>query len=185
MTLPALKEWDAQCQALASGQTAVILRKGGIMETHGGFEAEHRAFLLYPTFLHQNLAELRPEFEDLLRPDPAPGQIVLPARAEVLDVYKIESLEQVLALEDMQALNADAIERRFHYRNRPWLHALVLRVLPLTPPLVISETPEMLGCVSWVPLQLDLEVPAAAPALTETALEAVRGEVKDRLHVRR
>ncbi|GAA4019318.1 DUF1802 family protein [Deinococcus rubellus] len=185
MTLPALKEWDAQAQALTSGQTAVILRKGGIMETHGGFEAEHRAFLLYPTFLHQNPAELRPEFQPLLRPDPMPGQIALPARAEVLDVYKIESLEQVLALEDLQALNAAAVERRFHYRNRPWLHALVLRVFPLTPPLTISETPEMLGCVSWVPLELGLEVPAAAPALAEAALEHLRGEVRDRLHVRR
>ena len=75
MTLPALKEWDAQCQALASGQVAVILRKGGIMEARGDFEAEHRAFLLYPTFLHQNPAELRSEFKALLRPDPAPGHI--------------------------------------------------------------------------------------------------------------
>ncbi|WP_161882234.1 DUF1802 family protein [Deinococcus alpinitundrae] len=185
MTLSALKEWDAQTQALTSGQTAVILRKGGIMETHGGFEAEHRAFLLYPTFLHQNSVELRPDFLPLLRPDPAPGQIILPARAEVLDVYKIESLEEALALEDVQALTADAIERRFHYRNRPWLHALVLRVSPLTPTLTISETPEMLGCVSWVPLELGLKVPAAAPVLAETTLEALRGEVKDRLHVRR
>ena len=91
----------------------------------------------------------------------------------------------MLALEDMQALSAEAIERRFHYRDRPWLHALVLRVLPLTPPLTVRETPAMLGCVSWVPLKLDLEVPAAAPVLAETALEALRGEVRDRLHPRR
>ncbi|TSA87941.1 DUF1802 family protein [Deinococcus detaillensis] len=185
MTLTALKEWDVQAQALTTGQTAVILRKGGIMETHGGFEVQHREFLLYPTFLHQNAAEVRSEFSGLLRPDPAPGQIVVPARAEVLGVYKIEALDKALALEEVQALNASAIERRFHYRNRPWLHAVVLRVWPLTPPLRIEETPELLGCVSWVPLADfsvgTLSFETAAPALAESALTEIRAEVARRL----
>lgn len=195
MTLTALKEWDAQARALTTGQTAVILRKGGIMETHDGFEVQHREFLLYPTFLHQNAAELRPEFSALLRSDPAPGQIVVPARAEVLDVYKIEALDKALAIEDLQALNAGAIERRFHYRNRPWLHAVVLRVFPLTPPLHLQETPELLGCVSWVPLEDQVTEAAAfemaafevagsaapASALHETALAEIRAEVARRL----
>ena len=30
----ALGEWDTQCQALAAGQSALLIRKGGIMETH-------------------------------------------------------------------------------------------------------------------------------------------------------
>ena len=177
----ALKEWDAQCQALTSGQTAVILRKGGIMETHGGFELERREFLLYPTFLHQNAPELRPAFQPLLRPDAAPGQITLPARAEVQGVYKIESLDKALALEDVQALTAAAIERRFYYRNRPWLHALVLRVWPLAVPLTLKETPEMLGCVSWVPLDGDIQTEASAPALSDEQAAQVREEVKRRL----
>ncbi len=183
MTLSALKEWDAQVQALIQGHTAVIFRKGGILETHSGFEVEHRRFLLYPTFLHQNPAELRGEVQPLLRADPAPGQIVIAARAEVQDVYKIESLESALALEDLQALTAEAIERRFHYRNRPWLHALVLRVWPLTAPLVLEETPELLGCLSWVPLPDDLsvQVQVSSPAVPDTALEVLRGEVKSRL----
>ena len=181
MTLSALKEWDAQAQALTTGQTAVIVRKGGIMETHGGFEVAHRGFWLYPTFLHQNPAELRPAFLPLLRSDPHPGQIVLPARAEVVDVYKIESLDKALALEDLQALNAAAIERRFFYRNRPWLHALVLRVWPLPEPLALDETPDMLGCVSWVPLAGGVDAQAGAAALSEEALELVRREVQTRL----
>lgn len=150
--LCALKEWDAQCQLLTTGRVSLLLRKGGIMETHDGFAVEHRRFLLYPTFLHQNPRELRPEYQALLRPDPAPGQIVLPALAEVLSVQKVESLEAALRLEPLQALTAGAIERRFHYRNRPWIHALLLRVRPLNVPLTLRETPELLGCVSWVPL---------------------------------
>ena len=80
MTLSALKEWDAQAQALTTGQTAVIVRKGGIMETHGGFEVAHRGFWLYPTFLHQNPAELRPAFLPLLRSTLTPVRLsFLPA----------------------------------------------------------------------------------------------------------
>ncbi|MDL2342661.1 DUF1802 family protein [Deinococcus sp. MIMF12] len=176
----ALKEWDTQCQALVAGQSALLIRKGGIMETHDGFEVEHRRFLLYPTFLHQNPAELRPEFTGRLRDDPRPGQIVLPALAEVVAIHRVESLEAALALEPYQALTAGAIERRFHYRNRPWVHALLLRVRPLREPLVLDETPEMLGCVSWVPMG-DLEVEAGAPALPGAELERLGTEIEARL----
>ncbi|MBB5234893.1 DUF1802 family protein [Deinococcus budaensis] len=173
----ALKEWDTQCQALTSGTSALLIRKGGIMETHAGFEVEHRAFYLYPTFLHQNPAELRPEFAALLRDDPQPGRIVLPALAEVVAVHKVESLERALALEPHQALTAGAIERRFHYRGRPWVHALLLRVRPLARPAVLEETPEMLGCVSWVPLA-EVTAEAQAPVLPEARLEQLREEIE-------
>ncbi|WP_034388142.1 DUF1802 family protein [Deinococcus sp. YIM 77859] len=173
----ALKEWDTQCQALTSGSSALLIRKGGIMETHAGFEVEHREFLLYPTFLHQNPDELRPEFRPLLRDDPQPGQIVLPALAEVVAVHQVESLERALALAPYQALTSGAIERRFHYRNRPWVHALLLRVRPLQQSLVLEETPQMLGCVSWVPLP-DLSVEAGPPVLPEAELERLRAAVE-------
>ncbi|CAM3574375.1 DUF1802 family protein [Deinococcus frigens] len=173
----ALKEWDAQCQLLTTGRVSLLLRKGGIMETHDGFEVEHRRFLLYPTFLHQNAAELQPQYLPLLRPDPAPGQIVLPALAEVLAVQKVESLAAALRLEPLQALNAGAIERRFHYRNRPWIHALLLRVCPLNAPLVVTETPDLLGCVSWVPLG-DVKVEVGEAALATSELAARRKELE-------
>jgi hypothetical protein len=174
--LSALKEWDTQCQALTTGRAAVILRKGGIMETHDGFEVEHRRFLLYPTFLHQNPAELRPEYQSLLRPDPQPGRIVVPALAEVVQVWKVEDLTRARALEPLQALTAGAIERRYHYRNRPWLHALLLRVSPLPAPLPLDETPQMLGCVSWVPLGLT-EVQTGEPVRSEDELQALTDRI--------
>lgn len=150
--LSALKEWDVQCQLLTQGTTNLLIRKGGIMETHDGFEVEHKRFLLYPTFLHQNPEELRSEFHNQLRDDPQPGHIQVPALAEVVAVHKVENLEQALALEPQQALTAAAIQRRFEYRKRPWVHALLLRVKPLIQPLKLEETSDMLGCISWVPL---------------------------------
>lgn len=178
----ALKEWDAQCQLLNSGEVSVLIRKGGIMETHDGFEVERRSFLLYPTFLHQNPEELKPEHAGRLLPDPDPGRIHLPALAEVVAVHRVESLAAARALEPWQALTAEAIERKFHYRNRPWVHALLLRVRPLTRPVALDETPDMLGCVSWVPLG-ELEVNAGEAALDETALQARAQALKDVLQL--
>ncbi|WP_221091466.1 DUF1802 family protein [Deinococcus aquaedulcis] len=170
MSFSALKEWDTQAQLLTQGHLSLLVRKGGIMETHDGFEVEHRSFLLYPTFLHQNAAELQAQYQPLLRDDPQPGAIQLPALAEVVAVHKIESLDVALRLEPLQALTAAAIERRFHYRNRPWVHALLLRIRPLTPSLNVPETPEMLGCVSWVPLG-DLNVAAGEAVIPEVELQ--------------
>lgn len=175
--LSALKEWDAQCQLLILGRVSLLLRKGGILETHDGFEVEHRRFLLYPTFLHQNPQELQPQYQPLLHPDPAPGQIVLPALAEVVAVHKVESLEAALRLEPLQALTAGAIERRFHYRNRPWIHALLLRVRPLVTPLTLEETPDLLGCVSWVPLG-DAAAQAGVAAVGEAELHDRQDELE-------
>lgn len=176
----ALKEWDAQVQALTAGRAALLLRKGGILETHDGFEVEHREFLLYPTFLHQNPRELRPEFQAWLRPDPQPGVVTLPALARVAGVWRVEDLARALALEGLQALNAAAIERRFLYRNRPWLHAVLLEVSRLAPPLELRETPELLGCVSWVPLGA-LAVQEGERAAARAEVEAVRLVVERRL----
>lgn len=176
----ALKEWDTQSSLLTQGNLSLLIRKGGIMETHDGFEVEHRSFLLYPTFLHQNPAELQPQYQSLLRDDPQPGVIGFPALAEVVAVHKVESLDRALRLEPLQALTGAAIERRFHYRNRPWVHALLLRVRPLLEPLALPESAGMLGCVSWVPLE-DMTVRAGESVVPEDVLEARRLELEQLL----
>src|SRR6476469_947176 len=52
----ALKEWATVCHALETGRQMLLLRKGGIYEAAGEFELENPQFLLFPTYLHQNLA---------------------------------------------------------------------------------------------------------------------------------
>ena len=66
MSLPdqlniALKEWHSVCRALTSGRQTILLRKGGISESMSGFDVEHRQFLFFPTFVHQQPAMLKPE----------------------------------------------------------------------------------------------------------------------------
>jgi hypothetical protein len=168
----ALKEWDAQVRALETGRTALIVRKGGIIERNGDFEVEHSRFWLYPTFLHQNPGELRPEFSGLLRDDPRPGHLEIRAFASVERVWKLTDLELVCSLEPHQCLTASALERRFKYRDKPWVHALLLRVQTLENPVWLEETQTYAGCVSWVPLEMELSLEGVRPALKDDEFEA-------------
>ena len=168
----ALKEWDAQVCALETGRASLIVRKGGIVEKNGEFKVEHTRFWLYPTFLHQNPGELRPAFSDLLRDDPRPGTLEIHAFAQVERVWKLTHLDLVKSLEPHQCLTADALERRFEYRDKPWVHALLLRVHILKKPVLLEETSDYAGCVSWVPLGHEIPLEGLNPVLEKADFEA-------------
>jgi hypothetical protein len=55
----ALKEWDLTINEMLAGRQVVLLRKGGIYEAAGEFELENPQFILFPTYLHQNLKMLK------------------------------------------------------------------------------------------------------------------------------
>jgi hypothetical protein len=173
----ALKEWDAVTRAALEGRTALLVRKGGILEQREGFSVEHGSFWLYPTFLHQNPGELRLEHHDLLRDNPEPNQIRLEAFCTVERVWKIETLETARSLETFNALTADALERRFKYKNKPWVHAILLRVHRAEPH-VILETPAYAGCTSWVPLQEDVPVVDARLMMNDLEFAKVKRELE-------
>ena len=162
----ALKEWDVQTQALESGRVALLMRKGGIVEQRPEFSVEHQKFWLYKTFLHQNTAELRPEFQDLLRENPNPKIVELSSFAVVEKTWKLENLSIIRQLETHNALTADALERKYQYRNKPFVHALLLRVYTCQP-VQILETPEYAGCVSWINFEQNIEAHHVRPVLSE------------------
>jgi hypothetical protein len=174
----ALKEWDAQIQALETGQTVLVIRKGGIVEARGEFEVEHREFWLYPTFLHQNPGELRSGFSSLLRPDLNPDQVSIRAFARVERIWKLEDLQKIESLESHQCLTGAALERKFHYRNRPWVHALLLRVYKLELAQTISETELQRGCVSWVPLEQEISIENLKPTMNDSSFAAQRQKLE-------
>ena len=53
---------------VAEGRQIMLLRKGGIIEAKKGFSTEHREFLMYPTYLHQNAAMLKAREHHKLSP---------------------------------------------------------------------------------------------------------------------
>lgn len=181
----ALKEWAAVEQALGAGRTALLVRKGGIYEQREGFRVEHREFWTFPTLYHQNPRELAPELHPFLEAaeakDPGIDHVRLEHYAVVTDALRVESLEAAERLEGLHPLTQETVRSRFHYRNRPYLHALLVRVYRMPEPYLIPDTLDYQGCVSWVPLDEELSTAGAVPVLTDAEFEEVRTEVLRRL----
>src|SRR4051795_8159602 len=95
-----LKEWAVVCHALTTGRQILLLRKGGIHEAAGGFELEHPQFLLFPTYLHQNLEMLKPDAREGFEPHSAePAQIRLSLAGRVTDIIRLQSRSQMDRIE--------------------------------------------------------------------------------------
>ena len=166
---------------LGAGELVLLLRKGGLWERREGFEVEHRSFWIFPTLFHQNPDELQPRFsralERAVAANRGPDEVRLEYFAEVTDALRLEDLTRLLALAPLQALTPETIQARFHYRNRPWLHALVVRVHRLPEPVIIPNTLDYEGCVSWVELDDAIDTATARPVLSDASFAAARAEV--------
>lgn len=170
----ALKEWAVLCDALAAGEIVAMVRKGGIREQRAGFSVRHERFLLYPTYFHEKQAELAPRFHAALeRADvdaPPPGVIRITVLAEVVGLWGVTDLARLRAVEHEQGLAWEAIESRFHYRDRPGVQVVAVRTLRLPAPVELPEVRRYQGCVSWVALDEPVSVADARAVLPEAAL---------------
>ena len=179
----ALKEWAVVEEAMAAGAVTMLLRKGGIHERQADFGVEHREFWIYPTGWHENRPDLAGHLHPFLDAGAAPDRGRIPFRvyAVVEDVFRIESQEALDRLEGMHPLSPPAAHYRFSYRNRPFVHALILRAYRLPEPVMLPETSRYEGCVSWV--QLDEPIPTAnlVPVLSDEDFITIKSEIVRRL----
>ena len=183
MTLPtslqiALKEWATVCHALEAGRQTVLLRKGGIYEAAGEFELENPQFLLFPTYLHQNLKMLKDEAHAGFQPRVAePERVALSAAGVVTDILRLQSRAQMDALDAEHIWTAPLIDMRFNYRPENPLYLLLVRAYRLPQATVVENTPAYAGCKSWVPLEQPVETGAATPVLDDETYEARRQRI--------
>lgn len=165
----AFKEWAAVCQALASGQQSLILRKGGIHEGRDGFRVDHAEFWLYPTEFHQEpdvLAEQgRSHLEQARLQQPVDGFIAIGHYVSIDEVIEIRNESLLPRLAGLHVWSASTIQARFRYRN-PLLFALLVRVYSLPVPVLLPESPHFAGCRSWVDLETELVTDRLVPVLT-------------------
>ncbi len=87
----------------------------------------------------------------------------------------------IRALEPHQCLTAEALERKFHYRNKPWVHALLLRVYKLEPARTITESKLQRGCVSWVPLEQAISLEHLKPSMDDLSFASQRQKLESML----
>lgn len=170
-TNAALKEWAIVCRALADGRQTLLIRKGGIQEIKDGFEVTHRDFWLFPTYVHQKATDLIPavheEFRAILAAEPSAGVLPIALYATVEDVVRITDLELLRALADQHVLSWDCVAARFHYRNKPGVHLLIVRVHRRPEPLLLPQKPWYDGCVSWVDLDQAISPDGCTPILSD------------------
>jgi hypothetical protein len=172
----AFKEWAVVCRALADGHQAVILRKGGIAEAGGEFQAEHTRFWLFPTYVHQQRAGIRPKALPLLEQveaeRPSPAIVRLTEFAVAPRVYRLADLDAALALQDLHIWSEETIRSRFAYRS-PGLFVLPARVYRAAETFELPNTEYYAGCKSWVELERELPDESAEPAVDDHTFQAV------------
>jgi hypothetical protein len=178
----ALKEWATVCRALETGRQIVLLRKGGIYESGGEFELDHPEFLLFPTYLHQNLRMLKREAHAGFEPHTAePDRVRLSAAGVVTDIVQVTSRAQMDAIDAEHVWTAPVIDMRFNYKPQNPLYLLLVRAYRLREPAAVENTPAYAGCKSWVPLEEPIDTGGAVPVLDDAKYESRRQAILEAL----
>ncbi len=168
----ALKEWAVAVAALERGDTALVVRKGGIREK--SFAVPEARFFFFKSYEHQNEDQLKPAYHDLLRciPDrPDDGPVILTSFAEVAGTYEVSEAEELEALDPHHVWTHEYAESRLKWRPKKPLTVLVLRTFLLPEPVELAYRPEYGGCKSFIDLLQEVPTADARPALDDAAFE--------------
>jgi hypothetical protein len=178
----ALKEWAVAIEALGTGCTALIIRKGGIREESKRFELRHDECLLFPSFEHQQADLLRPEHAatlgHVLAEAPAADALRFTHYAQVHDAFPVREQAELDALAPHHIWSDAYATQRLRWRPAQALTAIVLRVWRLAEPVSVPWRPEYSGCKSWLALLDEARLSAATPAMTDEAFAAEAAAIR-------
>jgi hypothetical protein len=164
----ALKEWAVAVEALERGESALVVRKGGIREK--AFAVPKTRFLLLPGYEHQRPELLKKEYRGLMDgiPDLSDdGPLRFSSFAEVAGAYEVSEAEELAALDPYHMWTSEYAESRFRWRPKKPLTVLVLRTYLLPEVVELPYKDAYGGCKSWIELQDAVPVGKARPALSE------------------
>ena len=168
----ALKEWAVAVEALERGETALVVRKGGIREK--AFAVPKTRFLLFKGYEHQNEEQLKPSYHDLLHSIPKlkdDGPVIFTSFAEVHAAYEISEAEELEALDPHHIWAHEYAESRLKWRPKKPLTVLVLRTYLLPEPVEFEYQAEYGGCKSWIELPDNVSATGSRPALVDDSFE--------------
>ena len=179
-TLPALKEWALVCKRLLDGTQAIMLRKGGIDEK--GFWVEADEFLLYPTYFHQMIDKVRPEFAaecaEVLASPPPEGVLRMSGVARVVDHIEVRRPAGVDELRDLHPYDEEQVAMRLEFRPKKPLVILAVEVRPAIQAVEIPMLESYGGCVSWVDVNVDRPA-LGEPVLPRPKLDAIAERIRN------
>ena len=168
----ALKEWAVAVEALERGETALVVRKGGIREK--AFAVPEARFLFFKGYEHQNPDQLKPLYHDLLRSIPKrrdDGPVIFTSFAEVRGAYEVSEAEELEALDPYHIWTPEYAESRLKWRPKKPLTVLVLRTHLLPEPVELPYRAQYGGCKSWIELEEAVSIAGSRPALDDAAFE--------------
>ena len=175
----ALKEWAIAVEALTTGQTIVLLRKGGIREA--GFRVKHPLIWLYPTYEHQKPHLLKPEYARLVSPVESgwhPETVTIKSCAEITDVLQLTDRNQIEALQPYHVWNEQMIDDRLSWKPQRPLVTLLVKVYRLERPQTIPYQSIYGGCKSWIDLVEPLSTEELIPAIEDRQYQLLVQEIK-------
>ncbi|MGI8910490.1 MAG: DUF1802 family protein [Rubrobacteraceae bacterium] len=168
----ALKEWAVAVRALERGDTALVVRKGGIREK--AFAVPETRFLLLPGYEHQRTNLVKPEFQSILDEIPDltdDGPLRFSSFAEVAGAYEVSEADDLAALAPHHMWTHEYAESRFKWRPKKPLTMLVLRTYLLPDTVELPFREEYGGCKSWIELSESVSAEGARPALSGEEFE--------------
>ncbi len=168
----ALKEWAVAVEALERGETALVVRKGGIREKT--FAVPKTRFLFFKSYEHQKADQLKPAYHDLLRSIPQRRDdepVIFTSFAEVYRAYEVSEAEELEALDPHHIWTHEYAESRLKWRPKKPLTILVLRTYLLPEPIVLDYRDSHGGCKSWIELEESVPTAGSHPALEEPSFE--------------
>jgi hypothetical protein len=169
-----LKEWAVAVRALERGETAIVIRKGGIREK--AFAVKDSRFLLLPGYEHQKPDLLKPEYRELLKDIPDltdDGPLRFASFAEAKRAYEISEPESLAAIVPYHMWTPEYAESRFRWRPKKPLTVLVLRTYLLPEPVELPNSEAYAGCKSWIELDEPVSISGAHPVLSDEDFERV------------
>ena len=168
----ALKEWAVAVETLERGETALVVRKGGIREK--AFAVPKTRFLFFKGYEHQKPEQLKTAHHDLLHSIPKmqdDGPVIFTSFAEVHAAYEISEAVELEALDPHHIWAHEYAESRLKWRPKKPLTVLVLRTYLLPEPVELEYRTEYGGCKSWIELAENVPVNGARPALDDASFE--------------
>lgn len=159
-------------KALERGETALVVRKGGIREK--AFAVEDTRFLLLPGYEHQRPELIKPEFRGLLDDLPErsdTGPLHFSSFAEVVGAYEVSEKGELDALDEYHMWTPEYAESRFKWRPKKPLTVLALRAYLLPEEVVLPFREGYGGCKSWFELEETVSTEGAIPALSDEEFE--------------
>ena len=183
-TTAALKEWASVIAALGTGQQLVLIRKGGLIEPGTGFELVSPSFVFYPTFEHQTVNYVRPEFQasfERILADRAPqGSVRVSLFGIATASAQVEDPSIVQRLSPFHLYNDAFLSQRLKWQPDMPLVIAVIRAYRL-PAVDLPVAPQYAGCKSWVTLDSPVSLEGAKPVLDDAAFEQRSRQITETL----